>query len=393
MAKNYPRGAERIQSFGTTVFTVWTQLAQKYQALNLGQGFPDFSPPEFVREAGRKAMEGYQQYAPLKGLAALRNALAQETAREWGRSVDAETEITITVGATEAIFAVIQALIDRDDEVILIEPFYDSYPASILMAGGQPRYVPLRPNAAQQWTLDLDELRQAITPRTKALMLNTPHNPTGKCFTAQELHDIAEVCLQHDLLVIADEVYDRLLFDDRKHLSIATLPGMWERTLTIGSAGKTFSVTGWKIGWVLAPQDLTHALQMAQQWIPFSVATPLQAAVADVLQQAQTNSYYSDLRAFYQKKRDFFFRVLQEADLNPYPAEGTYFIVADTSAWGFDNDETFCHHLTTQYGVVAIPPSYFFSPQNKHIAHKMARFAFCKEDHILEAAAERLRKK
>ncbi|MCB9641317.1 MAG: aminotransferase class I/II-fold pyridoxal phosphate-dependent enzyme [Myxococcales bacterium] len=392
MSKTYPRGAERIQSFGTTVFTVWTQLAQKHQAINLGQGFPDFAPPEFVREAGRQAMEGYQQYSPHKGFPALRNALAQQAERDWGRSVDPEKEITVTVGATEGIYAVIQALIDRDDEVILIEPFYDSYPASILMAGGVPRFVPLRPNATHQWELDLDELRSTITPRTKALILNTPHNPTGKCFTREELLGLAALCIEHDLLVIADEVYDRLLFDDREHVSIATLPGMWERTLTISSAGKTFSVTGWKVGWVIAPEDLTHALQMAQQWIPFCVATPMQAAVAVAIEQSKENNYYNEVRDLYQKKRDFFFQVLQEANLNPYPAEGTYFIVADTSAWGFDNDEAFCHHLTTNVGVVAIPPSYFFSPPNKHIAHKMARFAFCKEDHVLEAAAERLRK-
>lgn len=383
--------AERVAGFGTTVFTVWSQLARKHQAINLGQGFPDFDPPAFVMDGLQGQLDGYQQYSFLAGMPALREALAEQYQRDWGKSVDPATEITVTVGATEGIYATITALVDPGDEVILIEPFYDSYPACITMAGGVPKFVPLRPNTEGSWDLDMDELKQVISPKTRMLVLNTPNNPTGKCFTRDELQAIADLCIEHDILVLADEVYDHLLFDGREHVSIATLDGMWERTITLSSVGKTFSVTGWKIGWAVTSPALMDAIQMGVQWIRFAVATPLQLASATAIQASATNGYYDELTNDYQKKRDFLVDALKAAGLRPLVPEGTYFVIADTSDWGFGNDESFCRHLATEVGVVAIPPSYFYSEPHKHLAHHLARFAFCKKDEVLAEAGERLR--
>lgn len=384
--------AERVAGFGTTVFTVWSQLAQKHNAINLGQGFPDFSPPAFVMEGYQKQQTGYQQYAQLAGMPALRESLAEQYQQDWGRNIQPQDEITVTVGATEGIYATIQALIDPGDEVILLEPFYDSYPACVTMAGGVLRYVPLRPDNTGTWQLDWDELEKQINSRSRMIILNTPNNPTGKCFSREELQKIADLCLKHDLLVLADEVYDHLVYDKHKHVSIATLDGMWERTITLNSVGKTFSATGWKVGWVVASSAINDAIRMAIQWIRFAVATPLQHATAYAIQQAPRLGYYEELVRDYKQKRDFLVDALRAAGLRPLVPEGTYFIMADTTAWGFPDDESFCRYLATQVGVVAIPPSYFYSPTHQHLAHHLARFAFCKKDEVLQAAAERLLK-
>ena len=385
--------ADRISSFGTTVFTVWTNLAKQYDAINLGQGFPDFEPPQFVLDAGKKAFDGYQQYSPLAGMPDLLKAIATHTSKEWNHPIDPQREITTTVGATQGIYLTIQALINPNDEVLLIEPFYDSYPASVIMAGGIPTYVPLRPTKEKTWSLDFDELRRTITPKTKMLVLNTPQNPTGKVFSLDELKIIADICQEYDLLVLADEVYEKILFDGLQHHSIATLPGMWERTITLRSVGKTFSVTGWKVGWAIAPPPLTHALQMAHQWIPFSISSVLQNAVASIMQQSETNGYYDDLTALYQQKRDFFVNALKKANLEPFVPQGTYFIIADTEQWGRKDDEDFCHYMVSKFGVAAIPPSHFYSPKHQYLAKNLVRFAFCKQDHILQTSAQRLQQK
>ena len=385
--------AARVANFGLTVFSYWSALAREHGAINLGQGFPDFAPPNFVLRAAQEAMEGYQQYAPLAGMPPLLEAIAEQTEKEWGHHIDPEKEITVSVGATEGIYVSIQALIDPGDEVILIEPFYDSYPASITMAGGISRYVPLLPTKDGKWELDFDELKKLINPKTRMIILNNPNNPTGKCFSLDELKNIAEIAIANDLLVLSDEVYDHLLFDGRKHHPIAMLDGMWDRTITLGSAGKTFSVTGWKIGWIIASPLLTDAIQMAHQWIPFAVATPLQIATASALQQAAQNDYYTELWQLYQAKRDFLIEGLQQAGLRPYVPEGSYFIIADCRDWDFSDDESFCHHLTIEKGVVAIPPSAFYSQEHRHLAKHLARFAFCKEDAVLQQAVERLHKK
>lgn len=384
--------AKRIENFETTVFTVWTQRARETGALNLGQGYPDFDPPEFVLEAAREAMKGFHQYAPLAGMPVLLEAIAKRVSAEWGRAIDPEAEVTVTNGATEGLYASFQALVDPGDEVILIEPFYDSYPPAIAMAGGVPRYVPLRPSAAGTWALDFDELRGLLSLRSRMLVLNTPHNPTGKVFSLEELEELAAIAIEHELLVVTDEVYDKMVFDGLEHHPIGSLPGMWERTVTLYSAAKTFGVTGWKVGWAIAAAELSHAIRMAHQWIPFSVASPLQNALAAILTQCETSNYYQELRRSYQKKRDRFLPILREVGLRPLIPHGTYFVIADTSEWGLENDEAFCHHLLKEHGVVAIPPSYFYEPAHQHLARHHVRFAFCKRDEVFEVAAECLRK-
>ncbi|MEZ4633175.1 MAG: aminotransferase class I/II-fold pyridoxal phosphate-dependent enzyme [Deinococcales bacterium] len=265
--------SQRISSFGETVFATFSRMAKELGAVNLGQGFPDFPPPDFALKALSNAVQGYQQYAPLFGMPELMSTLAQSYSPRFQRDLN-PSHILITVGATEALFASIQALIDIGDEVILLEPFYDAYPADVIMAGGIPRYVPLRPDESGQWQLDLEELTKAFNHKTKAIILNSPHNPSGKVFSAQELDAIVNLAESYDAYIISDEVYERIAF--KPHISIASRPGAWERTLTISSVGKTFSVTGWKIGWLIAPELIVKNVCKAHQWVPFVVATPLQ---------------------------------------------------------------------------------------------------------------------
>jgi N-succinyldiaminopimelate aminotransferase len=382
--------AQRTLCFGETIFSEMTALARQHGAVNLGQGFPDFEPPEFVLRAATSAVEGGDhQYARGSGHPALVEALAAELGPSFGRALDPLAEITVTVGATEGLFASVLALCDPGDEVILIEPFYDSYPADVLVAGGTLRYVPLRPQASGRWELDPDELRAAFGARTKLILLNTPHNPCGKVFSREELQLIAGLCQEHGVFALSDEVYERIFFDEQEHVRLATLPGMWERTLTIGSAGKTFSVTGWKIGWVIGNPELSTAVRRIHQWIPFAVATPLQLAVAQVLRAASRSGYYAELRASYQQKRDRLVGILREAGLQPLVPEGAYFVIADGARFGLDDDVALCRHLTTQVGVAAIPPSSFYSEEHRALARRKARFCFCKRDETLSAAAAR----
>ena len=393
-ATSKPLGARRTHQFGETIFSEFTALANEHGAVNLGQGAPDFAPPDFVLRAGRAAMSApkQQQYARGAGHLPLVEALAQQLSPSFGRAIDPMTNVTITVGCTEGLFATAMALIDPGDEVILIEPFYDSYPADTLIAGGVPRYVPLRPDGQGGWTLDPEELRATFSDRTRLIFLNTPHNPTGKVFSRQELELIAELCQRHDVIAVCDEVYEQIVFDGRQHLRLASLDGMWERTVTLSSAGKTFSVTGWKIGWIVAPAPLCGAIIRIHQWIPFSVATPMQAAVCQVLNEVPERDYYGWLRRMYQDKRDRLVKILSDTPLKPLVPQGTYFIEADTSALAgeFADDAAVCRYLTTEIGVAAIPPGAFYSEPHKHLAKDHARFCFCKEDATLDAAAERL---
>lgn len=393
--------AHRLRNFGPTVFAAYTRLAIEHGAINLGQGFPDFAAPDFIKNAAHKAIAAdLNQYARGMGHPRLVQALAQVYAPLFGRELDPLAEIVVTTGATEGIFATIQAFIDPGDEVILLEPFYDSYPAAVEMAGGVPVYVPLRfsPNArtAAEWRLEMDDLRAAITPRTKMLLLNTPMNPIGKVFRREELEALAAVVQEHDLLLLSDEVYEWMVYPPGEHVRIATLPGMWERTITLGSAGKSFSVTGWKIGWAIAPAPLANAVNLAHQWIPFAVATPLQEAVAVALEEAARGEYFPWLAEMYQSKRDRLMRALYEAGLPPMRPDGSYFIVADTSALTVPDsdplrDAAVAKWLTTEVGVCAIPPSAFYCAEHQPLAGALLRFAFCKTDALLDAAIERLR--
>ncbi len=395
--------ADRVRSFGTTVFSAFTTLAIEKNAVNLGQGFPDFPAPDFIIEAAQEAMARHlNQYGRGAGHLRLVNAIADVYSPLFGRKLDPLHEIVVTVGATEGIFATIQALVNPGDEVILIEPFYDSYPASVIMAGGVPVYVPLRPQpgsySAAAWQLDMAELEAAITPKTKLLIVNTPLNPVGKVYSRDELQAIADLVIRHNLLVLSDEVYEWMVYGAAQHTRIATLPGMWERTITLGSAGKTFSVTGWKIGWAIAPRPLAHAVLMAHQWIPYVVATPLQEAVAIAFEQAGPRGYFDDLRNMYQQKRDKLLTALTSAGLPPITPDGSYFILVDTThlptpqdSSGDPRDYNVCRWLTGKIGVAAIPPSAFYSAAHSHLAADLARFCFCKTDGVLDEAERRLK--
>ena len=398
--------AQRVRSFGVTVFAEFSALALQYNAVNLGQGFPNFPAPDFVKEAAQQAIaDDINQYARSAGHLRLVKALANVYSPLFGRELNPLTEIVTTVGATEGIFATIQALIEPGDEVILIEPFYDSYPASVIMAGGTPVYVPLRPAAnatsSTEWVLDMDELAAAFSPRTRLLIVNTPQNPVGKIFSRAELLQIAALAQKHNIIVLSDEVYEWMVYPDPartvEHVRMATLPGMWERTITLGSAGKTFSVTGWKIGWAIAPAHLAHAVLMAHQWIPFAVSTPMQEAVAVALEIAPERDYFTWLSQMYQAKRDKLLGALNAVGLTPVRPDGSYFILVDTSRLdvpvepGVRRDVSLCRWFTRTVGVVPIPPSFFYSPQHQYLTDNLARFCFCKTDEMLDDAAQRMR--
>jgi aspartate/methionine/tyrosine aminotransferase len=403
------RSATRVGGFGTSIFAEISALAVQTGAVNLGQGFPDFAGPEWVKQAAAEAIAGdLNQYAPYQGLPRLRAAIAATWAAHGWRELDPAREVTVTTGATEGLFAAAQALVDPGDEVIVFEPFYDAYLPDITMAGGIPRPVRLHPPVQDEghsagglaprslalgpssatWWFDPDELRAAFSPRTALLLLNTPHNPTGKVFTRAELELIAALCHEHDVLVLADEVYDQLVFAGAEHLPIATLSGMWERTLTLNSTGKTFSVTGWKVGYAVGPAWLNDAVRSAHQWITFATATPLQAAAAAALEGALANGYYEQFRAEYTARYELLRGILQGAGLPTLPTEGSYFIMADIAGTGFADDANFCRWLTSEVGVAAIPPSAFYADPSS--APLLARFCFAKRDETLRAAGERL---
>ena len=386
--KAKPIGSQRIAPFGETVFAKYTRLAQKHSAINLGQGFPDFDPPDFALEALRSSASAYQQYPPLPGMPVLSEAVAEKMASRLGREVVPVQNVQITVGATEALYAAMQALVDPGDEVILLEPFYDAYPADVLMAGGVPVYVPLHPQKDGAWVLELDELKKAFSPKTKAILLNTPHNPTGKVFSERELDAIIKLAHDYGATILSDEVYEHITF--APHVSIASRPGGWERTLTVSSIGKTFSITGWKVGWATGPEPLIHALRMAHQWIPFTVATPLQIASAEILRRAD-EAYYEGLERFYRSKRDLLVDALNETPFVPLTPQGGYFVMADSSALPYKDDVTLCENLPKDAGVGAIPPSAFYSPAHKQLAKHLVRFAFCKSDEAISEAGQRLK--
>ncbi len=383
--------SRRVAGFGETVFATYSRLAAEHDAVNLGQGFPDFAPPALVMDAYRRAGNAYQQYAPLPGMPQFNQAVATVKGTTLGRSLDPLLNVQVTVGATEALFAVAQALLDPGDEVILLEPFYDAYPADVLMAGGVPVYVPLHPQTDGTWQLDFAELARAFSAKTKAIFLNTPHNPTGKMFSAEELDEIVRLAEQYDATIVSDEAYEHIVFEP--HVSPASRPGAWERTLAISSVGKTFSVTGWKVGWVVGPQPLIHAVRMAHQWIPYTVATPLQLAAADALAEAgrAESPFFQDLQTMYRGKRDLLLDALAATPFKALVPQGSYFVMADSSALGYKDDVELCLDLPKRARVAAIPPSAFYSDAHKHLAKDLVRFAFCKTDEALREAGERLK--
>lgn len=378
--------ASRLDGFGTSVFTEMSVLAVEHQAINLGQGFPDFAGPDFVKQAAIDAINSdLNQYAPSPGLPRLRQAIAADWMNQHNMTVDADAEITVTSGATEALLSTLLALVEPGDEVLFFEPFYDSYVPQTVFAGGVPKVVTLRP---PDWAFDPDELRAAFTDRTKLFLLNTPHNPTGKVFNTAELKFIAELCQEHDVIILADDVYERIVFDGLRHTPIATLPDMWERTLTINSTGKTFSMTGWKIGYVTGSAELQQSLRLTHQFNVFATATPLQQAMAIALEHAAQSNYYAELAGAYQSRRDRLLAILGDAGLPPLPVQGSYFLMSDITGLGFDDDVEFCRHLVTNVGVAAIPPSAFYL--DPATAPPLARFCFAKRDDTMDQASDRL---
>jgi N-succinyldiaminopimelate aminotransferase len=368
--------ASRLSGFGTTIFTEMSALAERTGAINLGQGFPDEDGPAEVLEAAVSALRsGHNQYAPLAGVPALREAIAAHQRRFYGLEVE---DVQVTFGATEAIAAALLGLLEDGDEVIVFEPLYDSYAAGIAMAGARRRVVTLHP---PDWAFDPDALAGAVTARTRLVLLNSPHNPTGKVFTRAELEQVAAVCRDHDLVAVTDEVYEHLVYDG-DHIPLATLPGMAERTLTISSLGKTFSVTGWKVGWATGPAELVGAVRAAKQYLSFAGATPFQHAGAAAL--GLGDDFYAELTAAFRTKRDHLCAGLEAAGLRPIRPAGTYFVNARVDGDGV----AFCRELPARAGVVAIPTAVFYD--HPDAGRSLVRFAFCKRAAVIDEAAGRL---
>ncbi|WP_158886612.1 pyridoxal phosphate-dependent aminotransferase [Amycolatopsis anabasis] len=378
----------RLRPFTSTIFAEMTALAARTGAVNLGQGFPDTDGPAGMLDAAKDALfGGANQYPPGPGRPELRAAIAEHR-RRYGLEYDPDNEILVTAGATEAIAASLLALTEPGDEVIVVEPYYDSYAASVAMAGATRRVVSLVQGADGRFALDVDAVRAAITPATRAILVNSPHNPTGTVFTRDELTALAAACVEHDLIAITDEVYEHLVFDDAEHLPLAGFPGMRDRTVSISSAGKTFNCTGWKIGWVCAAPELVGAVKAAKQFMTFVSGGPLQPAVAHALEHELP--WVENLRASLAAKRDLLSAGLAEAGFAVRPSAGTYFVCADVRPLGFTDAAELAWQLPERVGVAAVPVSVFTDHPNewKHIL----RFAFCKRDAVLDEAIARLHK-
>jgi N-succinyldiaminopimelate aminotransferase len=382
---------ERMRPFGTTIFAEMSALAVRTGAVNLGQGFPDTDGPAEMLEAAAAALRsGRNQYPPGPGIPELRAAVAGHQRRFWDLEYDPDGEVLITAGATEAIAATILALCEPGDEVVCFEPYYDSYAASIALAGATRRPVTLRPGPDGRYAFDPDALAVAFSPRTRLVLLNSPHNPTGKVFRREELSMIADLCRRHDAVAVTDEVYEHLVFTDASspHVPLATLPGMRERTLRISSGGKTFSCTGWKIGWVSGPRELVSATLRVKQFLTFVNGAPLQPAIAVAL--GLPDSYYEEFRASLQARRDQLVAGLVDAGFTVLSPEGTYFVTADITPLGGTDGVEFCRGLPERCGVVAVPTQVFYD--DTQAGRTLVRFAFCKRPEVLAEAVARLGK-
>ncbi len=381
--------ASRVADFAPSPFAAMTALALEHGAVNLGQGFPDFSPPDFVLVAAKQAFSSnLHQYAPPRGHARLQRAVSETLADNLGFIPDPESEITITVGATQAMYSSIQALLEPGEEAIILEPSYDMYAPQVSLSGGIAKYLPLEPE--QNFALNLGKLRALCSSQTKILILNTPNNPTGKVFTRTELEGIAALAFEFDFYVLSDEAYDRLVYGVN-HLCIASLPGMRERTVTIGSAGKMFSVTGWRIGWAISSASLAAAIRRGAQWVPFAAATPVQEAIAIALEQTKQNDYFPTFQGEMLERRDLLAQILDNAGLEFWQPEGGYFINAHTSRFARDTG-ALAKRFVQEIGVAAMPMQMFYSSDHANLAPKALRFAFCKTRATLEAAGKHLTK-
>lgn len=385
MSDRIPYLNARLQGYTSTIFSEMSALALATGSINLGQGFPDTDGPDSIKRAAIRAIEeGHNQYPPGIGIEPLRRAIAAHQTRYYGLEFDPDTEILVTAGATEAIAACLLSLCESGDEVVMFEPFYDSYAACTAMAGAQRRVVPLR---APDWSFDPQELERAITSRTRLILLNTPHNPTGKVFSRAELETIADVCRRHDLIVVADEVYEHLVFES-PHVSLASLPGMAERTITISSAAKTFSFTGWKVGWACARPELIAAIRAAKQFLTYVNGAPFQYAIAEGLND--NDEYLVTAAEELQQKRDFLSAGLDAAGFRVFKTQGTFFLTTDITALSDEEAYTFCLALPQRCGLVAIPSSVFYD--DKGAGRSLVRWMFSKRREVLEEAVERLAK-
>ena len=373
----------RLPSVGTTIFTVMSKLAADVGAINLSQGFPDFDcDPALIDAVVRHMRAGLNQYAPMPGALALRQAIAAKYARTHGATYDPETEVTITSGATEAIFDAIASIVHPGDEVIVLEPCYDSYVPGIELNGGVPVFVPLQ---LPDYRIDWSGVEAAITPRTRLLMINSPHNPTGSIVTGDDIAALTAIVRRSGIYVISDEVYEHIIFDGARHESMARHPELAARSFVAGSFGKTFHVTGWKVGYVVAPAALTAELRKVHQYVTFSTMTPVQHGIADLLNDQEA---LDALPSFFQRKRDLFLQLMKDSRFRPLPCRGSYFQLMDYSAISDLADAEFAMWLTREHGVAAIPTSPFLY---KTRAPQVVRFCFAKKDETLERAAERLR--
>lgn len=378
--------SHRTSQFTESVIREMTRLAIEHNAVNLAQGFPDFGAPEEIKRAAQEAIAAdCNQYAITWGAKPFRDAMASKYRKWYGMDYDPEREITVCCGATEGMIAALLAVTNPGDEVIIFEPYYENYGPDALLCDAQRRLVQLRP---PDWTFDPDELRQAFSPKTKAIILNSPNNPTGKVFTRTELEVIAGLCQEFDALAITDEIYEHILYDGASHIPIATLPGMRERTVLVNSMSKTYSVTGWRVGFVLAAADLTDSIRKVHDFLTVGAAAPLQQA--GVVALNLPDSYYEKLSVEYQKRRDLLLERLDEAGFRCFRPQGAYYIMADIAGFGFPDDLSFVRHLVKDPGVAAVPGSSFYSDSNAGVA--LIRFCFCKKYETLEKAGDRLRR-
>jgi aminotransferase len=378
--------SRRVANFTESVIREMTRLALRHDAVNLAQGFPDFAAPRELKEAAREAIDAdFNQYAITWGAKPLRDAIAAKQARTYGLEFDPETEITVVCGATEGMIASLLAVTDPEDEIVIFEPFYENYGPDADLCSARRRYVKLRP---PDWTFDPDELRAAFSPRTKAVIVNTPNNPTGKVFTREELECIALLCQEFDALCVTDEIYEHILYDGAVHCPMISLPGMRERTILVNSMSKTYSVTGWRVGWVIAAPELTANIRKVHDFLTVGAAAPLQQAGAAALRLP--DRYYADLAAHYAALRDRTMAMLEGAGFACFRPRGAYYIMTDISFFGFSNDILLCRHLIETIGVAAVPGSSFFCHPDS--GARFIRFCFCKKCETLELAATRLSK-
>jgi aminotransferase len=384
------RTSEKASRFTESVIREMTRLAQKYGAVNLSQGFPDFAAPDAIKRAACDAILGdVNQYAVTWGAKPLREAIAADFSRRHGVAVDPDTQITVCCGSTEAMMSTMLAIVDPGDEVVVFEPFYENYGPDAILSGATPRFVPLRwSDTSHDWAYDSVELAAAFNNRTRAVIINTPNNPTGKVFTRSELEEIAGLCRRWGAIAVTDEIYEHILYDEAVHVPLATLDGMAGRTVTINSVSKTFSVTGWRVGWTIAPPDITSAIRKVHDFLTVGAAAPLQAASAAAL--ALPDDYYRDLAAQYRVRRDRLLGILRPAGFTCYPPRGAYYVMTDIAAFGFPDDVAFARHLVTDIGVAAVPGSSFYSAPEA--GKTKLRFCFCKKEETLAAAEERLRR-